>query len=341
MLVTAAQASNFSPGQTVFMESGDASPPTGHPPAHFEFNVVLSANPTTGIITLRNQLSDTYDWSNSTYPPMIAPISVVPSNITVHDLGVTTSASASSISVEGTINTLIYNCSFTALNGTTGYIWNGYSWHAVIRDSQFLGVSSDLGDAGAYFQFTNNQMQNGILFGGGSGRQWLVDNNTFKGLAISTACDCAWAIDLGGSFANSMTGLQISNNSIYLSDQVQYGGGIMVWYTDTAIVRGNTISGASTPSTNGQDGISVDSGSTNTEVSQNIITSTNLHTGVALQSGSSGTSIMHNDLSLPGYGILIFPDAVNNTVGCNNFSGNATNIKVVPTGSYIASSSCN
>jgi putative cofactor-binding repeat protein len=227
-------------------------------------------------------------------------------------------AGSSVLSLEGTLNTVIDNCAFTAYG--RGHIWNGYSWKTMIRQSHFLGVYADLGDAGAYFQFKNNWVQNGGLTGGGSGRQWLVDGNTFTGISRGQW----WALNMGGSSLTSMTGLQISNNTIYLSDQLQYGGGIQLRYATSAVVTGNTIYGASKPFSNKQIAINITEASTTTRVLGNVITSANLYIGVALQSGSSHTVIGDNYLGRGTYGIYIYAGSVNNVVGCNRFSGKSS-----------------
>ena len=337
-LTTHAQASNFTPGTMVFIQSGDAAPGTGHPPAHFEFNTVASANPSTGVINLQNPLSDSYESSNLSYPPMIAPISTVPSNLTIHDLGFTTNkANATIISLEGTANTVIDKCAFTALGGTDASIWNGYSWHTTIKNSQFSGVSADLGDAGAYFEFRNNVVQNmpRSINGYGSGRQWLFDGNQLTGPQIAGP---STAIDIGGSATYSMIGLQISNNSIHLSDVSSYPNGISVFDAVGTTVRGNTFFGV-TASDNGGAGVALRAGAVKSEVSQNVVRSQNLKYGVLLQSGASGSLIHDNEFDSTRMGINVLGGATNTNVGCNSFVSNGTNCADYGSGTIYTCSS--
>jgi hypothetical protein len=323
-LTTYSQASNFAPGTVVFLESGDAAPTTGHPPAHFEFNTVVSANPSTGLIVLQNPISDAYDSSNWQYPPMIAPISSVPSNMTIRDLGFTTNQpDATIVSLAGTMNTVIDNCAFTALGGTDASIWNSYSWHTTIKNSRFSGVSADLGDAGAYFEFRNNVVENlpRSINGYGSGRQWVFDGNQVVGPKIQGPSN---AFNIGGSITSPMMGLQITNNSIQLLDSSAYPNGISLSYTQGAIVRGNTVYGVTGP-TNGGTGIALRTGAVNSDVSQNSVNSQNLKFGVLLQSGASGSMIHDNQFVSNAIGIYVLTGATNTNIGCNSYVSNLMN----------------
>jgi hypothetical protein len=328
-LLTPAHASNFTTGGVVFIESGDAAPGIGEAPAHFEFNTVVSANASTGVIVLQNPLSDAYDSSNPTYPPMIAQISVVPTNITIHDLGFTMNIPLPNgviISPEGTMNTLIYNCAFTGLGGTTAIVWNAYSWHATITNSTFSGVSFDIGEAAAYYEFTNNIVENvpssyaDSFNSSGGGRQFLIDGNQFIGLGTSTYN----TLNIGGSAAYGMPGLQISNNSIQLPNIATYPNGISVFDAAGAIISGNTCSGV-TGSGNGGACVALRGGAVNSQVSQNSVNSQDLRYGVLLQSGASGTAISGNQFTSTGIGIAISSGATNTNVGCNTFVSNGTN----------------
>jgi len=320
-LMNPAQAANFTAGEVVFLESGDASPGTGHPPTHFEFNTVASANSTTGVIALQNPLSDAYDSSNPTFPPMIAPISVVPTTITIQNLGFTTTAPDGMnqfISFNGTMYATIDHCSFTRVGGAAlQYIWNGYSWHATISNSNFSGVASDFGDAGAYFAFRNNVVGNisHALTGSGSGRQWLFDGNQMSGLAFS----------IGGSPTSSMAGLQISNNTFQLSSTDPFATGAAVFDTTGAILQSNTCLGVTTAGNSGAC-VTLGDGTVNSNVFQNVVNSQNLRTGVSAQSGASGSMIHDNQFDGTVVGIDVLSGAVNTNLGCNTFVGDSTNI---------------
>ena len=320
-----AQASNFTAGGVVFMESGDASPGTGDPPVHFEFNTVVSANSTTGVIVLQNSLTDSYDSGQPPYVPMIAQISVVPANIVIRNIGFTTSQDqAAIISFSGTENAVIENCAFSALGGTESYIWENYSWHATITHSTFSGVSSDLGDAGAYFSFTNNVVQNAPngINGHGSGRQWLFDGNQVTVLD-SCPVNCT-VFNITGSATSNMTGLQISNNSIGIP-KAAYPSGIAVGYVSGAIIEGNTFNGTAMLANAGS-AVSLysDDISINTQIYQNVVNSPNLAFGIHV-SGSSGAAIYQNTFTSTGIGINVDTGATGTNLGCNTFFTNGKN----------------
>jgi nitrous oxidase accessory protein NosD len=157
--------------------------------------------------------------------------------------------------------------------------------------------------------------------GYGSGRQWLFDGNQLTGPKIGGP---STAIDIGGSATSSMIGLQISNNSIQLSDVSSYPNGISVFDAVGTIVRGNTFLGV-TASDNGGAGVALRAGAVNSEVSQNVVNSQNLKYGVLLQSGASGSMIHDNQFVSTRIGINVLSGVTNTNIGCNSFVNNGTN----------------
>jgi nitrous oxidase accessory protein NosD len=121
-----------------------------------------------------------------------------------------------------------------------------------------------------------------------------------------------------------MVGLQISNNSIQLSDLSLYPGGISVFYAVGAIIRGNTFLGGAGAANEGA-AVALRVGAVNAEVSQNVVSTKNLKSGVLLQTGVSGATIHDNQFDSTGIGINVLSGATNNNIGCNLFVTNGTN----------------
>ena len=316
-MTTPSDASNFTAGSIVFLESGDASPGTGHPPVHFEYNQVVSANATTGVVVFKNQLSASYDSSQWPYVPMIAKIAVV-QNVTVRDLGFTSNHVSSVIlNTEGTLNTTIDNCNFTAVSGGEPEVWNSYSWQTLIKNSTFSGVKGDLGDAGAYWTFTRNKINNttSTWSGSGAGRDWIFDGNDVTSSSIFIL----------GSSSYQFRRAQITNNKFHLDNAGAFPSGAVTAYSDSAVITGNLCDGYAARGNSGAC-VTLLTGAANTEISNNVTNNSTLATGILLQSGASGAKIHDNQLNQNATGISIQSGASSNSIGCNKYIGTGSNV---------------
>lgn len=315
---TAGDAAAFTAGGIVFIESGNASPGTGNPPAHWEYNQVATSNAGTGVVTLVYDLLDQYDSSNASYVPMMAQISVVPHDIVIRNLHFVTSQ-AGSIIVDpvGTIDTSIQDNYFECLANAQCIIFNSVSQRVTFRGNKFWGVSADLGDNARYFKMENNKILNNwqSWIVSGAAKDYYFNHNLFETWGGQT--DPAWGLQISGQTGFPATKMYVEDNEFVLSGTNQFGGAISMFTTTNSSIRRNKVVGTSTAASNQQGGIVLGANVTNVTVSDNLIQSTNLQTGIRIDSGASGNTVGCNQVTSP----TIFSDAGTTTTrSCGSFA---------------------
>jgi hypothetical protein len=309
-MTTHADASHFTAGGIVFIESGDAQSGTGHPPSHFEYNVVVSANASTGVVTLLNPLSDAYDSRKPTYPPMIAQIGTVPSNITIRDMGFTSSSlQAVVLSSIGTRFMTVDHSVFTSIGVNTSEIWNGYSWYSTIKNNQFTGVSADWGDSPGYYTFTGNSVTGSRdLTQSGGGRNYTIDSNIFAGMSLN----------IGGSATYQLRKTSVTNNVFQLSRTASFPTGVLTNYADAPLVQGNKCVGVVAPRSEAACVVS-STGTVGGLVTNNTVDGTNVKWGYH-STGGNGVRISGNTFNNTTFGVRLESGATGVTVACNTYN---------------------
>jgi hypothetical protein len=335
-LVTASDASAFTAGMDVFLESGTAGPATGNPPWHFEYNQVVSASSGTGVITLAAPLDDSYDSTDAAWPPFIAIMPVLPKNILIRDLKITHTNSQGILFHPGSVRNIVFDrVTFLGTGPNSGW-WNGRTESMTIRNSVIDYLGSDIGDSGYNFTVDHNIFKNSpirTLQGAGSLRNYRITNNDIS-MSSTACCDNGIAISSVMTPSRPATKVEISGNLIRLPPQ-QYGCGIYVSGINDALVTGNTITGPGVAG-GGQAGVCAGY-SNNTRITNNLVNlgAGNGSIGVLVDNADgpiTGVAVEGNTFKVAAFGVKILGATTQATIGCNLTMGGAAAISDGATG---------
>lgn len=246
-------AAKFSAGATVYLQSGDAAPATGHSPYAYEWNEVASVDAQRGTLNLRQPLQDSYDALDPGYGPRIGRVDTVPHDIVIRNMAwVRPAGNPYNLLAFHARHVRVENCLLV------GTVYTEFSQDVQIigcrlESSDPRGVgglraanSFDSGDAGFDIVLKNNTIRNQGVYGfiaSGSVKDYVIDGNTFESYSLSTSA--SYGISIGGRSARRKArNLVVTNNRI-LYDSRSHGPGIYVQYADGFEITNNTISGES------------------------------------------------------------------------------------------------
>jgi hypothetical protein len=334
-LVTYSDASFYSPGMDLRLQSGDNSPHTGHPAQHFEYNQVVSANPGNGVIALAEPLDDSYDLQDPAWPPFAMIVTVLPKNILIRDLKITHGdANAVVLMLGGVRNVVLERVSIVGKGNNSNW-YNGGTEGLTIRDSVFDNMVSDLGDGGYNMTLDHNIFKNSpgrTIQAGSSLRSYRITNNTVE--LNSTAC-CDSGINITSANVPNRPGSKvvISGNRIRMPT-AQYGSGVQVIGVNDVLITGNTVTGPGV-SDGAQAGISVGM-TNNARVTNNMVSlkgSGTTGVGINNQNGpTTGVVVEGNTFNVQKFGVNVEGAATVATIGCNMTMGGAAEISDAATG---------
>jgi Pectate lyase superfamily protein len=219
---TVGDAANYTAGMIVWLQSGDASSATGHPPYNFEFNEVVSSDAGTGAVVLKYALKNGYNSDDASYPPLIAIMTAVPTNNVYRDMTFTGTIGSNAPVLNATG---LKDCLFERVK-IRGMFWTSASENLRFDKCVFEALSidaaelvSDLGDATRELWITDSLLQYAyadILKGSGSMQNSHFHRNIFRDMGIGTI---GGGIVLGGTTTTRpMRGVFITDNIFYLSN---------------------------------------------------------------------------------------------------------------------------
>ncbi|HSF30909.1 MAG TPA: right-handed parallel beta-helix repeat-containing protein [Candidatus Tectomicrobia bacterium] len=298
-LVDARDASVFSVGSVVFIES-DIATTNGNTPALSEYNEVVAIDTASGTLKLKSPLEFDYVTTNPDWPPFIAPISVVPSNIVISDMTIRKEDGPYAVfEVYG-----VRKATIERVRLVDGYMFTAFSDDVAFKHCIFEYTTEsptqpamEVGDASKRFVLENSTVQN---FGYAGINVWsygakIVGNTVTLPQYVNGKS--AFGIRLFGYPLWPSLATVVHGNRVNVNDPDAPGAiGIYAFHARGMRITNNSVILAPSPSAIFV-GIGLEGNSTDNVLSKNSIYSASTTAGIGMRlRSSSGTLISGNEL---------------------------------------------